>query len=344
MESIMFNKIRFLSRYFLPINILIILILISTNIFADSLKKPKLPEDYLLSQPDKKQFFYGEFEVNMYAESFSQGNAVYLELLANKKVLSSLKNITAEFNNNTFALNKKPWGWRALLPISPEAEGNTIDLKISYSYKGKDITTYYKIPFVKTDFPVTEDYLAFGKLSDQSYLQSAEIVSFIAECSRKKSEIFKRKSSDMLGNQFSHPRDLHYITSPFWGKRKYIQYKTIKGKKILLKTTENIHKGIDLRGKEGTPVYAIADGEIVMSEMMFYEGNFTVIDHGNSIFSYYMHQSELLVKPGDKVKAGDLIGYVGSTGRSTASHLHISLIINGTQVNPLSILALPIRN
>jgi murein DD-endopeptidase MepM/ murein hydrolase activator NlpD len=116
------------------------------------------------------------------------------------------------------------------------------------------------------------------------------------------------------------------------------------GKKVRGKNRIRVHRGLDLRGVKGTPVYALADGEVVLAEELFYEGNFVLVDHGNRIFSYYMHLDSLDVKKGDRVKAGQLLARVGSTGVSTASHLHVSFIIRGIQVDPLSILPLPFRD
>jgi murein DD-endopeptidase MepM/ murein hydrolase activator NlpD len=73
---------------------------------------------------------------------------------------------------------------------------------------------------------------------------------------------------------------------------------------------------------------------------MYYEGNFTIIDHGNKIFSYYMHQSKLLVKSGDKISKGQIIGHIGSTGMSTGPHLHLGFKIGETVINPESVLFL----
>jgi murein DD-endopeptidase len=76
---------------------------------------------------------------------------------------------------------------------------------------------------------------------------------------------------------------------------------------------------------------------VILARPMYYEGNFTVIDHGLELYSLYMHQSEILVKTGDKVKKGDLIGRIGSTGMSTGPHLHLGLRVLGTMIDPLSV-------
>ncbi len=158
-----------------------------------------------------------------------------------------------------------------------------------------------------------------------------------------KREAFRRNSEDQIGEAFAHPRDLHKITSTFWAKRTILRYKWKNGKKIRLKNRVKVHRGLDLRGKKGESVYALADGVVALSKLMFYEGNFIILDHGNKIFSYYMHLDKRLIKNGDHVRAGQKIALVGSTGVSTAAHLHVSFMIRGVQVHPLSILPLPVR-
>jgi murein DD-endopeptidase MepM/ murein hydrolase activator NlpD len=169
-------------------------------------------------------------------------------------------------------------------------------------------------------------------------------VAFIQRCAEKKRKVFSALSADTLGPVMSHPRDFHHITSPFWSKRVYMQYRFKNKRKIMLGNKQSIHGGLDLRGKAGEPVFALASGLVAIAENMYYEGNFVVIDHGNRIFSYYMHMKECTVKEGDLVKGGDKIGLVGSTGISTAAHLHVSLVIQGIQVDPLSLLPLPVKD
>ncbi len=95
------------------------------------------------------------------------------------------------------------------------------------------------------------------------------------------------------------------------------------------------HTGLDIVGKTGTDIYAPADGQVVFAGPLTVRGNATMIDHGRGIYSGYMHQSEILVKPGDLIKAGQLIGRVGGTGRVQGPHLHWEIWVGGIQVNPI---------
>lgn len=95
------------------------------------------------------------------------------------------------------------------------------------------------------------------------------------------------------------------------------------------------HKGIDLAAPTGTPVYATADGSITRSDRSRSYGLVIYIDHGAKLETRYAHLSKLLVAEGEAVRKGDLIGYVGSTGRSTGPHLHYEVRVDGVAVNPI---------
>ena len=85
----------------------------------------------------------------------------------------------------------------------------------------------------------------------------------------------------------------------------------------------------------GAPIVAPAAGVVALTQPLPVRGNATLIDHGWGVYSGFWHQSEILVKVGDVVTPGQLIGRVGSTGRSTGPHLHWELWVGGAQVDPL---------
>ncbi len=95
------------------------------------------------------------------------------------------------------------------------------------------------------------------------------------------------------------------------------------------------HKGVDLGAAWGTPVYASADGIVSRADWFSSYGLYVSIEHGGDIETRYGHMSRLVAVAGEPVKKGDLIGYVGSTGRSTGPHLHYEVRIAGTAVNPI---------
>lgn len=95
------------------------------------------------------------------------------------------------------------------------------------------------------------------------------------------------------------------------------------------------HKGVDLAAPTGTPIYATADGIVGKAQWFSSYGLYIRIDHGADLETRYAHMSKLAVAAGERVKKGDVIGYVGSTGRSTGPHLHYEVRIDGVAVNPI---------
>lgn len=95
------------------------------------------------------------------------------------------------------------------------------------------------------------------------------------------------------------------------------------------------HKGVDLAAPRGTPVYATADGLVGKAQWFSSYGKYIQIEHGGEMQTRYAHLSRYVVAAGDRVHKGDLIGYVGSTGRSTGPHLHYEVRIASKAVNPI---------
>jgi septal ring factor EnvC (AmiA/AmiB activator) len=106
-----------------------------------------------------------------------------------------------------------------------------------------------------------------------------------------------------------------YRTSPFTGRRE-------------------LHKGLDIATRSNTPIIAPADGLVVFAGREGGFGNMLIVDHGYGIMTRYAHCSSLEAKLGDKIKRGDIVAKVGSTGRSTGPHLHYEVAVNGVSVNP----------
>jgi murein DD-endopeptidase MepM/ murein hydrolase activator NlpD len=100
------------------------------------------------------------------------------------------------------------------------------------------------------------------------------------------------------------------------------------------------HKGVDLSAPTGTPVHVTADGVVVIAEPVSGGyGRLVVVDHGGGVQSYYAHLSKISVHTGQEVHRGDLVGAVGSTGRTTAPHLHYEVRVDGSPRNPIRYLA-----
>jgi murein DD-endopeptidase MepM/ murein hydrolase activator NlpD len=101
------------------------------------------------------------------------------------------------------------------------------------------------------------------------------------------------------------------------------------------------HQGLDISTDKGQPVYATADGRIESAAYTGEYGNFVVVQHGFGLTTRYGHLSAFAVKPGQSVRRGAVLGYVGATGRATGSHLHYEILANGQLINPLRLLTQP---
>ncbi len=125
----------------------------------------------------------------------------------------------------------------------------------------------------------------------------------------------------------SNPVDLMALSSNFGPRRA-----PIRG-------ASRMHKGMDIPGPVGTPIHATADGIIGRAQWVSGYGKYVEIEHGNAIETRYGHMSALNVSSGQRIRKGDIIGYMGSTGRSTGSHLHYEVRVGGEAVNPTAFLA-----
>lgn len=108
----------------------------------------------------------------------------------------------------------------------------------------------------------------------------------------------------------------------------------INGKKI------SVHKGLDIKGREGEAIKASNRGRVVLAEELFFGGNTVILDHGQGIYTIYMHLSALNAGLGDIVSKGAVVGLVGSTGRASGPHLHFGVKVANINTNPDSILKL----
>ena len=130
-------------------------------------------------------------------------------------------------------------------------------------------------------------------------------------------------------NKFIPPLDKAIITGVYGSQR------------ILNGKPKWPHYGIDFAAKEGTKIKAMLDGTATMVETdLFYTGGTLIFDHGHGISTLYMHMQKIYVKKGQKVKQGEIIGTVGSTGRSTGAHLDVRLNWFGTRLDPMTVLNL----
>jgi murein DD-endopeptidase MepM/ murein hydrolase activator NlpD len=159
------------------------------------------------------------------------------------------------------------------------------------------------------------------RISKRLYIQSRSFDE-VVKLARSKEKMVASIPAIMPINQ----KDLgHAVTSGF-GWRTHPIYKT-----------QEFHAGMDFSAELGTPIYATGDGVVSRADNLAQGyGNHVVIDHGFGYHSLYAHMSKIKAFAGQKISRGQLIGYVGSTGLSTAPHIHYEVIRNGEKVNPIN--------
>ncbi len=214
-----------------------------------------------------------------------------------------------------------------------------------WSFPVKDRLAYFSIPlfvkgkeinlYLKKDGKIV--YSKKLKIKHKSYristiwVKKRKITDKVLKRIKKEHKllrsIFKVYTDRLFHERYMHrPLKKLIITTPFGAKR------IINGKK------RSYHWGTDFKGKKGDPIFSVLSGRVVLARNLFYTGNTVVINHGLGLYTLYAHMSKINVKEGEYVKAGQLIGKVGSTGRSTAPHLHFGVYINDVKVDPMLIL------
>ena len=176
----------------------------------------------------------------------------------------------------------------------------------------------YKIMVVRKDFgesriEIEDQNLVTPVLADQKRA-SAEYL--------KVKKIIQNKSEQYSMN-FKFQTPIKSVITSAYGKRRYIN-----------NIQRSPHMALDLRGATGREIYAPKKGKVVLAENHFYAGNKIILDHGGGLFTAYSHLSSFNIKMGDIVETGDLIGFVGMTGRVTGPHLHWEVFLNGNRINP----------
>ena len=145
--------------------------------------------------------------------------------------------------------------------------------------------------------------------------------------------INQKKSLESLFNNFEDQRNLLASTPAICPTNGWISSKF--GYRISPFTgLREFHKGLDIATRKGTPIVATADGVVTFAGVKALMGKVIVIDHGHGMVTRYAHIHKALKKRGDVVKRGDTIALVGNTGRTTGSHLHYEVHLNGIPVNP----------
>lgn len=230
---------------------------------------------------------------------------------------SKAKNVRLFCRNKEIATIKNGENYHAILSESYFSKLKPFNCEAK---ENKKILANFKFKVVSKDYKKEKLKVAPGKIKfsakDQKLKQEED------EIYKK---VFSKSHKDFLFKEaFQKPME-SLITSPYGVKR------------LFNGDTKSHHFGIDFRAAEGTKIPASNSGRVAYSGHLFLSGNVVFIDHGMDIFTVYNHLSKSLVKEGDIVKKGQVIGLSGSTGRITGPHLHWDVYVNGEYVDGLSL-------
>jgi murein DD-endopeptidase MepM/ murein hydrolase activator NlpD len=216
---------------------------------------------------------------------------------------------------NYNALKKEADGLRSRYQRLQKVVNQTNDQLASLELYAREVSIAYGIK-QKLDGPA--DISAEGKLvpsfaesvQDYNFLQSANSVALE---SRRRMQTVSHPSLWPVNGRLLGP--FGERNDPFSGEGEF-------------------HTGVDISAAAGTPVHVTADGVVIFSDWSNGYGRLIIVDHGGGIETYYAHLSRFLAYAGQGVRRGEVVGYVGSTGRVTAPHLHYEVRIGGAPVNP----------
>ena len=194
--------------------------------------------------------------------------------------------------------------------------------KVSYKIDGEDYT------FSITDKAYKEQYLTVKRKHSNPPNDQIKRIQKESRLSKKAFTTFSNTHYSNHYQDFLKPAQ-GPTSSPFGLKRFFNQQ------------ARRPHSGLDIAAPRGADIIAPAEGEIILTGNFFFNGNSIFIDHGQGLITMYCHMDKLERKQGDKVKAGDIIGKVGSTGRATGPHLHWTVSLNNSRVEPLLFLSAP---
>ena len=221
----------------------------------------------------------------------------------------------------------EPDGYIGLLGIDMQDEPGSYDLAVDVKHGEQSKQLSFNVLVAKEKFTV--EHLTLPK--EKVDLNEKGAARWKAEQEQVKQALAENSRLKLWRSDFIEPVN---------GKRTGI----FGSVRIMNGKPRNPHNGEDIGAPLGTAVAATNDGIVRITVDHIFSGKGVFVDHGLGFYSMYFHLSEILVNDGDLVKAGQIIGKVGATGRATGPHLHWGVKLNGARVNPYALLDLPFKN
>ena len=192
-----------------------------------------------------------------------------------------------------------------------------------------DIRENDRFVVVYEEMYVNDKYLGSGNIIAAEFVNRGRHIQAVRYTdSQGDAQYYTPEGRNMRKAFLRAPVDFRRISSNFNPKRLHPVTKTVRP-----------HRGIDYAANTGTPVWSSGDGKVLVSGYSKYNGNYVVIQHNNNIQTKYLHLHKRAVKTGERVRQKQKIGTVGSTGLSTAPHLHYEFLLNGVHRNPRTIVS-----
>jgi murein DD-endopeptidase MepM/ murein hydrolase activator NlpD len=221
----------------------------------------------------------------------------------------------------------EPSGYIGLLGIDMQDEPGTYELAVEVKQGEQAKQLSFNVLVAKEKFTI--EHLKLPK--DKVDLDEKALARWKAEQEQVKAALSEDSRLKLWHSDF---------VEPVTGKRTGI----FGSVRIMNGQPRNPHNGEDIGAPLGADVAATNDGIVRITVDHIFSGKGVFVDHGLGFYTMYFHLSEILVKDGDLVTAGQIIGKVGATGRATGPHLHWGVKLNGARVNPYALLDLPFKN
>lgn len=285
------------------------------------------------------------------------------ETLSYKRVeIKTVDKVKKSFFFITSILLTSFLGWIVFGQIfeSPKEKGlmrENENLKIQFSYLDKRLqeqqkvlddiaqrdNNIYRLYFEANPIPIEQRKAGFGGVNRYKSLEDYENSEMIIDVTKKMDVLSKQlaiqsKSLDEIVNMAKNKEEMLASIPAIMPVKKETLTRMASGYGMRMHPILKIkkkHEGMDFTAKRGTPIFASGNGVVTRANRSTTYGNVVYIDHGYGYQTRYAHMHKIIIKKGKKVKRGDLIGYVGNTGRSVAPHLHYEVRYNGKPVNPM---------
>jgi hypothetical protein len=267
----------------------------------------RLIKEEVVQEIEKNPVSEKQFNIHLSSEILKQSDTLLIRV-------DNIDKIEGSLVSKKIGFVKIKDSWFGFVGISVSMEPGIYNLKINDEIR--------KIKVVEKDFPITE-LIITDELEKEGYTPSTISDNIIKENAMIKDVLDVYTNIAYFNESFGYPLENNIVVGKYGSIRKSGDYYAQ-------------HLGVDLDADMNTEVYAVNDGKVVFTKELTNYGRTVIIDHGLGIYSLYLHLETFKVLEGDKVEKGNIIGLSGNTGYSIAPHLHFSIKLNGSSVDPLN--------